>query len=632
MCGIAGILDARSAPQPDLVGRMAAAMAHRGPDHRAVIEQAPVTLGHARLAIIDLDPSGNQPMALPDRDLWIVFNGEIYNFVALRDELEGMGVRFRTRGDTEVILNAYATWGMDFLSRLNGMFALALWDGRTRQLILARDRAGEKPLFFTRLPGGGLVFASELKALRLHPAVSDVIDPGALAQYLGHNYVLGDRCILQGVEKLPPAHAMVVEADGSGEPFEYWSLARCFATKRQFASEADAAEELSALLDDAVRLRMVSDVPLGAFLSGGIDSAAIVASMVRNQAAGSILTFSIGFAEKSFSELPEAQAMAHHLKVDHHARMVDGEMARILPMLTSMADEPFADTSIIPCWFLADFARKKVTVALSGDGGDELFAGYETYAADRVHRRAAPLVPPRLARGLAATARALVPTSFGKVTFDYKLKQFLAGLALPFEQAHASWREIFAGSERAMLLRPDRAEAVLATDPFDSFRRHFDGVQGCDWLDRACYVDIKTFLVDDVLVKVDRSTMDCSLEARAPFLDHRLIEFAAALPPEWKLKGGRKKHLLKLSQAGRLPDQVLNRPKRGFNAPVSHWLTGGLADMAYSATTSGPMLNWFRRDAIDALWAEHRTRRRDNSHRLGGLTMLGLWMEGTCAS
>ncbi|OAN55066.1 asparagine synthase (glutamine-hydrolyzing) [Magnetospirillum moscoviense] len=627
MCGIAGIVDWRKEPDRETVAAMVATMPHRGPDHCAVVGFGHAVLGHLRLAIIDLDAASNQPMSRQALGLSIVFNGEIYNFPDLRRELEGEGARFSTHGDTEVLLHAYARWGTDCFRRLNGMFALAIWDQTQRRLVLARDRLGKKPLFLKRLPGG-IAFASELKALRRHPALAGAqIRPAALSQFLAHGYVLGDQCILDGVEKLPPAHFAVLEPGKELEVHRYWDLAARFREKRTFSDEKSAAEELRALIDDAVRIRLVGNVPLGAFLSGGIDSATIVAAMAHLHPADRTKTFSIGFRERGFSEVPQAEEVARILGVDHASRIVDADMGAALPFLARMADEPFADTSILPTYHLARFAREQVTVALSGDGGDELFAGYETYVATALHRRLSRFVPPAAARRLAAAAHALVPTCFGKVSLDYKLKQFLGGLALPLERAHASWREILSADERHNLLRGDRGQAVTIHDPFARFNALFAEVAGCHWLDRASYVDINTFLVDDVLVKVDRATMACSLEARAPLLDYRIVELAAALPPEWKLNGFSKKYLLRQSQRARLPQSVLARRKRGFNAPLAHWLTGGLRDLAYEATTSSAMLDWFERDAVERLWHDHRTRRRDNSYRLGVLAMLGFWME-----
>jgi len=628
MCGIAGILNFNGEPDAATVEKMVAALIHRGPDHQAVVRQSSICLGHTRLAIIDPDPSSNQPLCLEDAGLWIVFNGEIYNFRDLRKELESHGAVFQTNGDTEVILHAYAKWGLDCFEKFNGMFALAIWDEHKRRLVLARDRAGKKPLFFQRLGDGGIAFASELKALRLHPDVSATVNPLALGHFLSLNYTLTDQCILAGVEKLPPAHYLVLDQGAAPKIEEYWEYSSFFQQKRHFRNEDEAAEELRALIDDAVRLRLVSDVPLGAFLSGGLDSASIVGAMATLQPAAQTKTFSTGFAEKTFNELSEAGDLASSFGVDHHGKIVDADMVGILPLLVKMADEPFADTSMIPFYYLSQHAREAVTVCLSGDGGDEMFAGYETYVADRLHY-ALGWVPPAVAAGLVAVVDGILPVSFDKVSFDFKLRRFLGGLGHSMRRAHYSWREIFSDEERTRLLRPEVIEAVSKRSAFEIFERHFDRVADCHYIDQALYVDAKTFMVDDILVKVDRASMAHSLEVRAPLLDYRVMEFAASLPVEYKLNGLRKKSVLKTSQAGRLPNAVLGRKKSGFNAPVSQWFNGPLGEQVREWTSNRKMAEWFDLTYIDGLWHQHHSRRKDNGLQLLGLASLGLWLENS---
>lgn len=625
MCGIAGWVTWAEAPDPHVIERMIGAMIHRGPDHQAVVALPGIALGHARLSIIDLDPASHQPMVVDGN--WIVFNGEIYNYRQLRAELVQSGAVFRTVSDTEVILHAYRRWGIDCLERLNGMFAFAIWDVERRRLFMARDRAGEKPLHYMVLPHGGVVFASELKALRLHPANVDRVNPRAIGHYLSLNYILGSECIIDGVRKLPPAHAIVFEQGRDAQPFEYWDLARHFETKRNFANENAAAEEARSLLDDAVKLRLVSDVPLGAFLSGGIDSGSIVAAMAAIAGAGNTHTFSIGFPEKSYSELPEAERLARTLGVNHRSEIVTPDLATDMPRVARSLDEPFADTSALALDLLSKFARQFVTVCLSGDGGDEIFGGYETYQANRLHRLLGWM--PNGAISLARTAaRRAIPVSFNKISLDFKLHRFLTGLTYPYERAHFSWREIHAPADCMRLVRADVRDGVAQGDPFDEFVRHFARVAHCHFLDQAMYVDAKTFMVDCVLVKVDRATMAHSLEARAPFLDHRLMERAASMPASLKIKGMRTKHLLKQSQKDRLGREVIFRRKRGFNAPINHWLSGRLREMAFEATTSGAMNDWFDRREVETLWRQHIDGVRDNGYQLFGLTCLGLWLEG----
>lgn len=623
MCGIAGTLDWRSR-DPATVARMVAALRHRGPDASDVRVVGAAVLGHARLSVIDLAAEANQPMIDESGRYALVFNGEIYNYRELRAQLEKRGVRFRTRSDTEVLLQACIAWGAGCLPRLNGMFAFAFWDSCAERMLLARDRLGEKPLYWLPLAGGGIAFASELGALRLHPQAGNDIDPGALSQYLSLNYVLSDRCMLAGVRKLPAAHSLTVSKDGVADPIPYWDLAAAFRCKMSFRDRAEAVAALRERLDDAVASRLESDVPLGAFLSGGLDSSAVVEAMQRLQS-GRTVTLSMGFAEDSYDERDKARLVARHLQVEHHERLADPDSPAAVERVLARLDEPFADTSFLPTYALCGFAREHITVALSGDGGDELFAGYETYVADRLRRWSAP-VPAVVSRSLARVINRLWPANFGKVSTEYKIKKFLAGHALDFSRAHYFWRTIFSTAEQQEILLPPWREAVGQVDPFASFARHFAEVSDCHWLDQASYVDIKTWLVDDILYKVDRASMAHSLEVRTPFLDHRLVEFAAALPPDLKLRGFRKKFLLKEALRGRLPAEIVDAKKSGFNGPVSHWLTGKLADMAKSHIFGAPMAAMFHRPTLERLWREHESMQRDHGLKLFGLLALAIWL------
>lgn len=625
MCGICGSVNWNGS-DADAVSAMSRAMIHRGPNADGLVVRKPAVLAHRRLSIIDLSDDANQPMADKSGRYWITFNGEIYNYRVIRAQLESIGVRFLTQSDTEVLLYAYITWGTECLQFLNGMFAFAIWDDRDKRLFLARDRMGEKPLYYSRLPEGGIVFASELKALRLHPLVSRRINPRAVSQFLSLNYVLGDECIIDGVQKLPPAHFLIVEAGKTQAPQCYWNLAKHFLEKRSFGSEDEAASELNSLIKDAIDIRLVSDVPLGAFLSGGLDSSTIVAAMNRLRPADQNRTFSIGFLEDSFSELPKARFVAKHLGVQHQDQIVDGSMGTALKQVIQCADEPFADTSFIPTYFLSRFAAQHVTVCLTGDGGDELFGGYETYIADRIHCAVHRLPGPILG-GLGVLVNALVPSRFDKVSWDYKLKKFLSGARLDQDRAHYHWRTIFSQAEKHELVRAERRAEVFEMDPCLSFFTHAREVSGAHFLDRAMYTDIKTWLVDDILHKVDRASMAHSLEARAPFLDHRLVEFAASLPVHFKVHGLQKKYLLKRSQRSFLPAHIIDAKKQGFNAPVSHWLNGVLEDEAMRVMQEGSLLDWMNRDAMTKLWHDHKRGRQDNGLKLFGLLCLGLWLE-----
>lgn len=625
MCGIAGCVRWDGADAKVGVAAMTAAMAHRGPDAGRVEMFGPAVFGHRRLSIIDVGEVANQPMLDAESGMAIVFNGEIYNFREIRRELEAIGASFRTHGDTEVLLKAFVRWGAACLERLVGMFVFAVWDPDRRRLTLCRDRLGKKPLHYV-VRREGIVFASELPALRHHPWAGDAIDPAALGQYLSLGYTLGARSFLAEVKRLPAAHILEVTADDPiPQPRRYWDLTPYYRDKQRFTSMDQAVEAISALLDDAVRLRLVSDVPLGAFLSGGLDSALIVEAMARI-GNGAVKGYTMGFDVRGFSEVPEAETTARQLRVDHRVRMVGGEDAADLEAIVAAAGEPFADTSMIPVHRLAAFAREGVTVALSGDGGDELFAGYVTYSADKLHRATRWL--PAWASRTAGAGLGLLPPSQAKVGWDYKARQFLAGHALPFERAHYSWRTLFSEEAKRGLVHADRRNAVCGTDPFETFAAHFAEVEGCHDLDRAMYVDIKTWLVDDILVKVDRMTMAASLEVRAPLLDHRLVELAASLPVKWKMRGFDKKHILKRLAIKRLGPEILRRRKQGFNAPVAAWLRTSLCELGRDATLSAAMSEWLDRRAVERLWQEHLTGRADHGFRLFALTCLGLWLAG----
>ena len=628
MCGIAGaIAGPGQAPDRDAIARITRALAHRGPDAEGIVVDGAAAFGHRRLSVLDLSAVNNQPMRDASGRWLLVYNGEIYNYQALRVELQALGHRFVTRGDTEVLLEALKAWGPSAVEKCRGMFAFALWDTQARRLLLGRDRLGKKPLFYVELPDGGLAFASEPRALAAHPAVGARIDPLALAQYMRLNYVPCHRSLYAGVRALPPATVAEFVPGGRLQVRNYWDLAACFRDKLRPASVGEAAEELRALIDDAVRVRLVSDVPLGAFLSGGIDSSTIVASMLQQREPAGVLTFTSGFREDSFDESPLAEQLAAQFGLTHRTQTLDPHSLDLLPALIATAGEPLADTSALPMYFLSRFTRQSVTVALSGDGGDECFAGYETYVADRIHRWAAVL-PAGLRGGVHGMLDRLLPVDHRKLGLPEKLRRFSAALAQPFERAHASWRDIFREPELAALMRADwRAQVGGTADGRlyeEYFAPHFAAVQDAHPLDQASYVDIKTWMVDDIMVKADRTSMANSLEVRCPLLDHRVVEFAARLPPEMKLRGFDKKHVLKASQRGRLPDEVLDRRKQGFNAPLSQWLLGPLSSLAQDVLFSAPMNDWFDAAGVRTLWQQHERMERDNGLKLFGLLTVGL--------
>jgi asparagine synthase (glutamine-hydrolysing) len=626
MCGIAGSLRVGGDEEIRAVNSMTDALIHRGPDSGAVVRRGRAVLGHRRLAIIDTSKAANQPMDDKATGLCIVLNGEIYNFQEIRAELEGFGETFYTKSDTEVLLKSYARWGESCLQRLNGMFAFAIWNPLNQTLFIARDRLGKKPLYYQDTKEG-LIFASELPALLRHPAAGRTVDPKAIGHYLGLNYTLEGRCIIQAVEKLPAGNFLVWSPDKPLRRERYWYLTDSFRNKRQFSSQKEATEGLNELIDDAVRLRMISNVPLGAFLSGGIDSAAMVASMIRQHPGEEIKTYTIGFEEQGYSEAREARATANFLGTTHNEKVVDAKLGNMFQQMVRTTGEPFADSSMIPFQHLSRFAREEITVAISGDGCDELFAGYETYIADRMHHFL-HFIPGSVCRAILKLSQTIFSVTFDKVSFDYKLFRFLEGLNLSPRDAHCHWRTIFTEEEKGQLLRPEAKDCKGPdADPVTIFREFFNQVSDLHYLDQAMYVDIRTWLVDDILVKMDRASMSNSLETRSPFLDYRLVEFAASLPVAYKLKGLTSKHLIKVSQVDRLPATVLKRKKAGFNAPVSHWLNQEFGEQARAALFSPKMAEWFRQDAMEKLWDDHSRKRKDNSLKIFGLACLGHWLE-----
>lgn len=628
MCGICGKLSLQTAADGSLIEAMNDCMAHRGPNAAGVHLETPIALGHRRLSILDTSAAGTQPMQDATKRFTITYNGEIYNFNELKAELQREeNINFRTGTDTEVLLEAYKTWGRDCLSKLNGMFAFGIWDNIRQELFLARDRLGKKPLYYTMLPCGGITFASTLEAVLEEPSVRFRLNPKALSHYLSLNYTLNSECFVEPIEKLPPASWMLATAKGIKQQGAYWDLAACFKHKTRFNNEREACEALTGLLDDATRIRLVSDVPLGAFLSGGVDSSAIVASMRRQLNEDATHTFSVGFAQQDFSELPMAQLVANHLAVRHHDDIVAPEAGLDLASLLDKLDEPFADSSIIPTYYLSEFAEKNVKVCLSGDGGDELFAGYPTYTADKL-RHLTQWIPQWTSSLAEKAARKCIPTSHGKVSLDYKIRQFFQEHSGDACQAHYGWRRIFSERDKAEILLPDIGRKVLQHEALEIFRQYESHVADCHYLDRAMYTDIKTWLIDDILVKVDRSSMAHGLEVRAPLLDHRLVEFAASLPVSLKLKGFKKKYLFRQSQRNRLPRKVIDQPKKGFNAPISSWLGQELLSETQSFASPGcPLTPYFSRKAITGLVERHLNKTEDNGLKLFSLFMLKGWLQ-----
>jgi asparagine synthase (glutamine-hydrolysing) len=616
MCGIVGVLHQDQAPvDRALLKRMTDIISHRGPDGEGFHLDGPVGLGHRRLSIIDL-AGGAQPMASGDGSVWITYNGEVYNYRELRRELEGLGVRFRTSSDTEVILAAYETWGVECLGHLRGMFAFGLWDGKRRQMFLARDRAGIKPLVYA-WDGRCLRFASELKALLEDPAVPRDLDWDALQEYLTYLYIPGPRTIFQGIRKLPPASYLLCSLDG-GEPEvrTYWDVRMEPQTR---GTEADWAQELDHLLHEAVRLHTIADVPVGAFLSGGLDSSTVVACMARN-ATAPVKTFSIGFDEQDFDELRYARLVAARCGTEHFEMVVKPDVMDILPKLAWQFDEPFGDASAIPTYCVSRITRDHVTVALSGDGGDENFAGYRRYAeALRLHRRFDRL-PGSLIRPLSRWAGARRPA--GARGRELMIQAGASPIDRYFRMLTYQSAETL-GS----LLTAEAAAHLSRRVDSEDFARLAGRAGGEDYVSQLQYVDVHHYLPEDILTKVDRASMLTSLESRVPLLDHLVMEHAARMPVGLKLRDGAGKHILKEAMRPYLPAEILTRRKMGFGVPLDAWFRGELRGFTRDILTDRRtrQRGILRPEAVDQLLASHLEGRRDQSSQLWSLICLELW-------
>ncbi len=623
MCGIAGFINFnghRTDEARHRIKRMTDTLVHRGPDEEGFFVDDHAALGHRRLSIIDL-ASGKQPMDALDGKVQIVFNGEIYNFLEVRSELEARGHRFARRSDTEVILVAYLEWGERCVEKLFGMFAFAVWDSREKILLLGRDRVGKKPLYYFS-DGPVFAFASELKALRAGDFQTGKIDPEALDCYFSFGYIPAPATIYDRVKKLRPAHAMVATGNGIRE-HRYWSLSFADPADR---SLDDAADEFENLLDEAVKCRLMSEVPLGAFLSGGLDSPLVVSSMARI-GNGTVLSNSIGFDDEQLNELPAARAVAEHLKTAHHEFFVRPDALEVLEKIAWHFDEPFADSSAVSTWYVCKMARENVTVALSGDGGDESFGGYTfRYIPHVLESRLRAVLPVLLRRLVFGSLGAIYPGS-AWLPRPLRLKTIFENLAV--SDAEAFYRDL-------VWLRPDTRQAVYSPDfmnslrgftPFETVRPFYAGSDATDALGRSQFTDINFYMTEDVLVKVDRMSMAHALEVRSPLLDHRLIEFAAHLPARLKTDNKRGKLLLRKVAERRLPADILNQPKRGFSIPAAQWLRKELKPLAEEAVFSSDSIiaSVLRRAPLQKIWDQHQSGVRDHSVFLWGLLMLRLW-------
>ncbi len=621
MCGIAGLYYP-STPKPVDPARiqaMADAQAHRGPDGSGVWTAPGVGLGHRRLSIIDVAGSP-QPMASADGALTVTYNGEIYNFAALRAELQALGAVFMTAGDTEVLLHGWAAWGPAMLDRLNGMFAFALHDARRQCLFLARDRLGVKPLHYAELSDGAVAFASELKGLLAHPLLRRAPQISAVEDYLAFGYVPDDTCLVAGVKKLPAGHALLIERGKPvPAPSRWWDVDF---SRRATGSVKALEEELLALLRDAVTSRMVSDVPLGAFLSGGVDSSAVVALMAE-ASRGAVRTCTIGFDEASLDERRYADEIARRFATQHRERIVAADDFSLIDTLVHAFDEPFADASALATYRVCELAREDVTVALSGDGADEAFAGYRRYKFQAAEERVRGLVPASIRETVFGTLGRVYPKAEWAPR-PLRAKTTLLALAEDGAEGYARSVGVTTPALRAALFSDAARTALGGHRAEDRYVRSMRDAPARDALDRAQYADFQHWLPGDILTKADRTSMAVSLEAREPLLDYRLVEFAAKLPVGMRLKGGQGKWLLKKAMERYLPKDILYRPKMGFVTPISAWFRGPLADEAAALARSRTLIGtgWFDPTTIARLAEDHRSGRADHGRTLWQLVML----------
>ncbi|MBM9538525.1 asparagine synthase (glutamine-hydrolyzing) [Desulfobulbus alkaliphilus] len=596
-----------------VLGRMNNTMTHRGPDGDGIYQDGNFAMAHRRLSIIDLD-AGRQPLSNEDGTVWVSFNGEIYNYLELIPTLKRKGHHFRTNSDTEVLVHLYEEKGERLVEDLRGMFAFAIWDSRRRRLILARDRVGKKPIYYAYVPGKYFIFGSEIKALLASGAIERKVDYHALDHYLSFLYVPGNASIFQGIAKLPAAHVLVCE-NGGVRTQRYWDLHYPEPGEKE-VSEAEYTNRFQEILQESVRIRMRSDVPLGAFLSGGIDSSSVV-SVMQDLSPQPVETVSVGFAEDAYNELPYAKEISTRFGCHYNEFIVKPDIQGIITQLVRYFDEPFADSSAVPTYYVSKAAREKVTVALSGDGGDETMAGYSRHALDVLEhtlRKVSRFLPPALLRRL---YHALPEGTRGRNTIGNLAER-------PDEAAARKHYNLLFNRELKNQLYSDKNTQY---DFSENFRNVYNHCTATDPLNRSLYLDIWTYLIDDILVKVDRMSMANSLEVRAPLLDHKLLEFLATVPPKYKRNNGVTKYLLKQVVAQKLPQHILTRKKQGFRMPIEVWLRGDLKEFAEDMILGRPLRERgiFSIQFIESMWHDFLAGKRDYAHHIWQLLILEIW-------
>ena len=623
MCGIAGIYNFKDEKDVDhaLMKRMTDVIKHRGPDADGIYVNKHIGIGQRRLSIIDLSEAGRQPMFSDDKQLAIVFNGEIYNYLDYREDLKKRGHIFHSHTDTEVVIYLYREYGKECVNYLRGMFALALWDEKEQQLFLARDRIGQKPLYYY-CDGRRLVFGSELKCLLQDPTIPKEINHEALYDYLMYLYIPAPKTIYKNIYKLPPAHYMVCNRDGI-HLHEYWDLS--FGHVEEDKDEAYFCEKLIEHFQEAVKIRLMSDVPLGAFLSGGVDSSGVVAMMSKSVNTP-VKTTSIGFEDKRFDELEYARIVSQQYKTDHFERVVKTDALSVIDDIVWHFDEPFADSSSVPTYYVSKHSREKVTVALSGDAGDENFAGYSKYPIDVMEENMRRRIPNVVKHGLIAPIAKLYP-QWDWMPRYLRAKFFLTNLTMSHARGFFRTNTFLTQSEQDKLFSGDLKQAIGGYDPFSVMEHFYNRADTQDPLARVLYTDIKVQLPADMLVKVDRMSMAHSLEVRAPILDHVFMEFIATIPSKFKLNGQEKKYIFKRALKPYLPDEILYRKKQGFEAPLDNWFRNNLKGLAEDTILSTKALQrgFFQPKTIQTMWQQHQSKQRNFGTNLWTLLMFELW-------
>lgn len=626
VCGICGIVSFNPAKTLDkqILTAMCQSLTHRGPDDWGMFVDSSVGLGITRLSIIDIE-GGRQPMSNEDKTIWIVFNGEIYNFLELRPRLENLGHYFSTDSDTEVILHAYEQFGKECVNLLNGMFAFAIWDKPENKLFVARDRVGIKPLHYTFM-NGSLIFGSELKAILVHPESKREINLMALNEYLSFEYVPSPHTIFEGVHKLPSGCTLTFTKNGVHVE-RYWDITFSNSKSRSLWSEAEYTAQLRQVLRKAVGKEMISDVPLGVFLSGGVDSSAI-AAMMSEISPGQVKSFSVGFPDRTYDESRYARLVARHLSTDHYQLILEPRvMCETAVVMADFLDEPCADPAFIPHYLLSQYASQHVKVILCGIGGDELFAGYPTMQAHRLARYYEKL--PVLFRDLIANLVRRIPVSQEYLSFDFKAKRFVTGISFPPEVRHHVWMGAFTPGEKKSLFLPWLNEALREKNTYDILNQLLQDCDTGDLFNRILYLDMKLYMENNGLYVVDRASMACSLEARVPLLNQTVVEFVTSVPFDLKLKGLRTKHLLRGSIAGLIPEPILKRPKQGFAVPVAKWIDGELKPLVCDMLSESRLKveGLFDYKYVQKLLREHFEHKQDNRKQLWALLVFELWYD-----